>query len=164
MDVYKNEVAMLQQRLADSMVANDLLRTRLEEMADFLEEVLSMSQTSLMNLSNWSAHKRQALQRSILQSRELSRSLSQSLMSGIDANDTCNNIVAVPDNNNSPVEPINQIQLDNDKLTKVCSFFFNVDAEFLCMSSCSRFEVMDLVLMNRPPFHPFEMLLLLEFI
>ena len=110
-NVYKKEVVMLRHRLADSMVANDLLRTRLEEMADFLEEVLSMSQTSLMNLSNWSAHKRHALQRSILQSRELSRSLSQSIMTSVDVNDTCSStsssnssVVGVADNNNSHVQ------------------------------------------------------------
>ncbi|XP_057377130.1 centrosomin-like [Daphnia carinata] len=83
---YKKELTVLRQRLADSTNACDLLRTRLEEMADFLEEILSMSQQELLNLSNWSAasKRRQALQHSILQSRELSRTLSQSLMIGID--------------------------------------------------------------------------------
>uniref|UniRef100_A0A0N8E3C9 Golgin subfamily A member n=1 Tax=Daphnia magna TaxID=35525 RepID=A0A0N8E3C9_9CRUS len=83
---YKKELTALRQRLADSTNACDLLRTRLEEMADFLEEILSMSQQELLNLSNWSAasKRRQALQHSILQSRELSRTLSQSLMIGID--------------------------------------------------------------------------------
>lgn len=87
--MYKKEVTVLRQRLADSTNACDLLRTRLEEMADFLEEILSMSQQELMNLSNWSATangdmRRQALQNSIMQSRELSRSLSASLMIGVD--------------------------------------------------------------------------------
>ena len=87
--VYKKEVTVLRQRLADSTNACDILRNRLEEMADFLEEILSMSQQDLMNLSNWSssAHgdkRRQALQNSIMQSRELSRSLSASLMIGVD--------------------------------------------------------------------------------
>lgn len=93
---YKKELTALRQRLADSTNACDLLRTRLEEMADFLEEVLSMSQQELLNLSNWSAasKRRQALQHSILQSRELSRTLSQSLMIGIDPDEqhsTCSN-------------------------------------------------------------------------
>ena len=85
--VCSKEVALLRQRLGDSMQANDLLRTRLEEMTDFLEEVLAMSDRSLMNLSSWSAKKRQALQHSILQSRELSRTLSQSLMLSATADD-----------------------------------------------------------------------------
>jgi hypothetical protein len=86
---YKKELTALRQRLADSTNACDLLRTRLEEMADFLEEILSMSQQELLNLSNWSAasKRRQALQHSILQSRELSRTLSQSLMIGVDPDD-----------------------------------------------------------------------------
>lgn len=79
---YKKEVTTLRQKLADSSNACDLLRTRLEEMADFLEEILSMSQQELMNLSNWSSSskRRQVLQQSIMHSRELSRSLSQSIM------------------------------------------------------------------------------------
>ena len=83
--MFKKEVTVLRQRLADSTNACDILRTRLEEMADFLEEILSMSQSELhLSLSNWSASRRQALQHSIMQSRELSRSLSQSLMIGVD--------------------------------------------------------------------------------
>lgn len=118
-------MVVLRQRLADSMVANDLLRTRLEEMADFLEEILSMSQASVMNLSNWSVHKRHALQRSIVQSRELSRSLSQSVMTGIDVdtNDTSCSITAVPDNNNSLAESLRQVQVDNFRPSKVCLFY-----------------------------------------
>lgn len=79
---YKREVAVLRQRLADSSNACDLLRNRLEEMADFLEEILSMSQQELLNLSSWSStsKRRQVLQQSIMHSRELSRSLSQSIM------------------------------------------------------------------------------------
>lgn len=90
LQIYKREVSMLRQKLADSTNACDLLRNRLEEMADFLEEILSMSQQELLNLSNWSASagsaakRRQALQQSIMQSRELSRSLSHSLMIGLD--------------------------------------------------------------------------------
>ena len=83
--MYKKEVTVLRQRLADSTNACDILRTRLEEMADFLEEILSMSQQELhVSLSGWSVSRRQALQNSIMQSRELSRSLSQSLMIGVD--------------------------------------------------------------------------------
>ena len=83
--MFKKEVTVLRQRLADSTNACDILRTRLEEMADFLEEIISMSQSELhISLSNWSASRRQALQHSIMQSRELSRSLSQSLMIGVD--------------------------------------------------------------------------------
>jgi len=83
--MFKKEVTVLRQRLADSTNACDILRTRLEEMADFLEEIISMSQSELhISLSNWSASRRQALQHSIMQSRELSRSLLQSLMIGVD--------------------------------------------------------------------------------
>ena len=87
--IYKKEVTTLRRRLVDSTNACDLLRTRLEEMADFLEEVLSMSQQELLNLSNWSAasKRRQALQHSIMQSRELSRSLSQSLMTTMEVDE-----------------------------------------------------------------------------
>lgn len=82
--LYKREVTGLRKRLADSTNACDVLRTRLEEMADFLEEILSLGEYGMLNLSNWSARRRQTLQHSILQSRELSRSLSQSLMIGVD--------------------------------------------------------------------------------
>ncbi|XP_065566310.1 early endosome antigen 1-like isoform X3 [Artemia franciscana] len=81
---YKEEVVKLRKRLADSTNACDLLRTRLEEMADFLEEVLNMDERGLVDLSNWSFKQKQKLHLSIAESRELSRTLSQSLMIGIE--------------------------------------------------------------------------------
>lgn len=114
---YKKELTVLRQRLADSTNACDLLRTRLEEMADFLEEILSMSQQELLNLSNWSAasKRRQALQQSIMQSRELSRTLSQSLMIGVDTDEQQNSSSSVSTSSNCSLRSEQLINSSREK-------------------------------------------------
>ena len=114
---YKKELTVLRQRLADSTNACDLLRTRLEEMADFLEEILSMSQQELLNLSNWSAasKRRQALQHSIMQSRELSRTLSQSLMIGVDPDEQQHSSSSVSTSSNWSIQSEQPVNLSREK-------------------------------------------------
>ena len=114
---YKKELTVLRQRLADSTNACDLLRTRLEEMADFLEEILSMSQQELLNLSNWSAasKRRQALQHSIMQSRELSRTLSQSLMIGVDPDEQQHSSSSVSTTSNWSIQSEQPVNLSREK-------------------------------------------------
>ncbi|XP_045592510.2 putative leucine-rich repeat-containing protein DDB_G0290503 isoform X3 [Procambarus clarkii] len=81
---HKQEIASLRKRLADSHNACDLLRTRLEELADFLERILEMEERGLINLSQLSPKQLASLQKTLDESRALSRSLSQSLMIGMD--------------------------------------------------------------------------------
>lgn len=81
---HKQEIASLRKRLADSHNACDLLRTRLEELADFLERILEMEEKGLINLSQLSPKQLALLHKTLNESRALSRSLSQSLMIGMD--------------------------------------------------------------------------------
>ncbi|KAK7019743.1 hypothetical protein SK128_019803 [Halocaridina rubra] len=84
---HKQEIASLRKRLADSHNACDLLRTRLEELADFLERILEMNDKGLINLSQLSSKQLASLHKTLDESRALSRSLSQSLMIGMDTAD-----------------------------------------------------------------------------
>ncbi|XP_064077221.1 uncharacterized protein LOC135194935 [Macrobrachium nipponense] len=84
---HKQEIASLRKRLADSHNACDLLRTRLEELADFLERILEMDEKGLINLSQLSPKQLASLHKTLNESRALSRSLSQSLMIGMETID-----------------------------------------------------------------------------
>ncbi|XP_068210266.1 CDK5 regulatory subunit-associated protein 2-like isoform X2 [Palaemon carinicauda] len=84
---HKQEIASLRKRLADSHNACDLLRTRLEELADFLERILEMDEKGLINLSQLSPKQLASLHKTLNESRALSRSLSQSLMIGMESID-----------------------------------------------------------------------------
>lgn len=82
---YKQEIISLRKRLADSHNACDLLRNRLEELVDFMEQVLDMDRKGIINLSHLSLAQRASLQKSLDDSRSLSHSLSHSLMIGTDS-------------------------------------------------------------------------------
>ncbi|XP_076059925.1 uncharacterized protein LOC143036447 isoform X3 [Oratosquilla oratoria] len=82
---YRQEVLSLRKRLVDSHHACDLLRTRLEELADFLERILEMDKKGLINLSELSPKQIKSLHKTLNESRALSQSLSQSLMIGMDS-------------------------------------------------------------------------------
>ncbi|XP_043230573.1 plectin-like [Amphibalanus amphitrite] len=78
------EQAQLRRRLADTQSAAELLQRRLEQLADFLEMLLNLEERGVLDLSCLTAQHMAELQRSLLQSRELSQSLSQSLLLGGD--------------------------------------------------------------------------------
>ncbi|KAK4299923.1 hypothetical protein Pmani_027845 [Petrolisthes manimaculis] len=82
---HKVEIAWLRRRLAESHTACDLLRTRLEELADFLEAILDLEGRGIITLDALPPSQLAALHNSLDQSRALSRSLSQSLMIGVNA-------------------------------------------------------------------------------
>lgn len=81
------EEARLRRRLAESSGACQLLQRRLEELADFMELLLSLEERGVLDLSCLTEQHLQELQRSLLQSRELSQSLTQSVLQGLDGED-----------------------------------------------------------------------------
>ncbi|CAG0917292.1 unnamed protein product [Notodromas monacha] len=87
---YKKELAIVRQQLADSHNACAMLRTRLEELADFLDQILVLEDQGLLDLSHVSADNVSAMRRALDNSRNLSQSLSQSLVvSVIDEEPAC---------------------------------------------------------------------------
>lgn len=84
---HKQEITSLRKRLADSHNACDLLRTRLEELADFLERILELEEQGHISLSQLCPSQLASMHKTLDESRALSRSLSMSLMIGVDLTD-----------------------------------------------------------------------------
>ncbi|XP_063888747.1 myosin-10-like isoform X1 [Scylla paramamosain] len=84
---HKQEITSLRKRLADSHNACDLLRTRLEELADFLERILELEEQGLISLSQLCPSQVASMHKTLDESRALSRSLSMSLMIGVDVSE-----------------------------------------------------------------------------
>ncbi|RXG53805.1 hypothetical protein Avbf_15646, partial [Armadillidium vulgare] len=82
---YKEEIISLRKRLADSHNACNLLRNRLEELLDFFEQILEMDKNGVINLIHLSDKQKSSLRKSLSDSRDLSHSLSHSLMIGMDS-------------------------------------------------------------------------------
>ncbi|CAG0906130.1 unnamed protein product, partial [Cyprideis torosa] len=84
---YKREVASLRKRLAESHNVCDVLRTRLQELAEFLDTILNLDEQGLLDLSEIGASHLSTMRESLAQSRELSRSISQSLVTSMGSQD-----------------------------------------------------------------------------
>ena len=81
---YRIECNKLRKRVTESNKACDLLRSRLEELAEFLEQILDMDERGLIDLSKLSGISRAGLFKSLNDSRLLSQSLSQSILAGME--------------------------------------------------------------------------------
>ncbi|KAF2364484.1 Centrosomin N-terminal motif 1 [Trinorchestia longiramus] len=82
---YRRECGRLRHRLAESNNACDLLRVRLEELAEFLESILDLEERGLIDLSSLAGVSRATICKSLNDSRALSQTLSQSVLSGVES-------------------------------------------------------------------------------
>ena len=81
---YRSECIKLRKRVVESNNACNILRSRLEELAEFLEQILDMDERGLIDLSKLSGMTKEGLYKSLNDSRALSQTLSQSLLAGMD--------------------------------------------------------------------------------
>ncbi|XP_018007531.1 LOW QUALITY PROTEIN: uncharacterized protein LOC108665304 [Hyalella azteca] len=85
---YRRECNRLRHRLTESSNACDLLRGRLEELAEFLEQLLEVEDHGIIDLSKLTGITRTTLHKSLNDSRALSQTLSQSLLEDLSAFDS----------------------------------------------------------------------------
>ena len=77
---YRKEVRRLRKKLSESNSACEMLRVRLEELADFLEQMLELEDGGMIDMSKLSGINRSQLYKTLNDSRQLSQSFSVSTL------------------------------------------------------------------------------------